>query len=261
MEHQEEREQRARQRDHGWRERRRGMCANSSTAPGRGLLALGRIGHVFAARRSLAQACSNPEFPLCAEHVGAPPLVISAWRWWRWRRRSGLPPEGEDPGRGVRAADGGGDRGRRRRAVRRAGSGDALGLDVDPEVPPRGLRHRAQQLSGGESASARRAASSTPPRRRRRASCSRGRGAGAAADASSAGGAGRPIETAPTDGSAAAVLASGARGRASRGKNGGWGFAGLGKRAEEDKNRAWHDLEQVRASAADYERAAARAGK
>ena len=46
-----------------------------------------------------------------------------------------------------------------------------------------------------------------------------------------------------------------------RGKNGDWGYAGLAKRAEEDKNRAWHDLEEVRASAADFERAAARAGK
>ena len=47
--------------------------------------------------------------------------------------------------------------------------------------------------------------------------------------------------------------------RFARGKNGGWGFAGLDKQAEDDKNRAYHDLEVVRASAADYERAAARA--
>ena len=55
--------------------------------------------------------------------------------------------------------------------------------------------------------------------------------------------------------------ASGARVELARGKDGGWGFAGLAKQAEEDKNRAYHDLEVVRASAADYERAAARAAK
>ena len=43
--------------------------------------------------------------------------------------------------------------------------------------------------------------------------------------------------------------------------SGDWGYAGLAKKADEDKNRAWHDLEMVRASAADFERAAARAGK
>ena len=57
------------------------------------------------------------------------------------------------------------------------------------------------------------------------------------------------------------MLASGARVAFERGKNGDWGYAGLAKRAEEDKNRAFHDLEVVRASAADFERAAARAGK
>ena len=45
------------------------------------------------------------------------------------------------------------------------------------------------------------------------------------------------------------------------GEDGGWGFAGLDQQADEEKNRAYHDLEVVRASAADYERAAARAGK
>jgi hypothetical protein len=70
-----------------------------------------------------------------------------------------------------------------------------------------------------------------------------------------------PIEAGPTPDEAAAVLASGARVELRRGKSGGWGYAGLAKRAEDDKNRAWHDLEAVRASAADFERAAARAGK
>ena len=59
----------------------------------------------------------------------------------------------------------------------------------------------------------------------------------------------------------AAVLASGMRVELKRASNGEWGYAGLSKRAEEDKNRAYHDLEVVRASAADFERAAARAGK
>jgi hypothetical protein len=70
-----------------------------------------------------------------------------------------------------------------------------------------------------------------------------------------------PIQMGPGENQAGAVLASGARVELARGRDGGWGFAGLAKRAEEDKNRAYHDLEVVRASAADYERAAARAGK
>jgi hypothetical protein len=70
-----------------------------------------------------------------------------------------------------------------------------------------------------------------------------------------------PIEPGATADDAAAVLASGARVELRRSKNGEWGYAGLAKRAEEDKNRAYHDLEGVRASAADLERAAARAGK
>ena len=72
---------------------------------------------------------------------------------------------------------------------------------------------------------------------------------------------GAPIEMGPGEDHATAVLASGARVELGRGKNGGWGYAGLAKQAEDDKNRAYHDLEAVRASAADYERAAARAGK
>jgi hypothetical protein len=63
------------------------------------------------------------------------------------------------------------------------------------------------------------------------------------------------------DGKAFAVLPSGARVAFARGEDGGWGFAGLAKDAEERKTRSYHDLEVVRASAADYERAATRAGK
>ena len=70
-----------------------------------------------------------------------------------------------------------------------------------------------------------------------------------------------PIQNGPGDDQAAATFPTGGRVELRRGKNGGWGFAGLAKQAEEDKNRAYHDLEVVRASAADYERAAARAGK
>jgi hypothetical protein len=66
---------------------------------------------------------------------------------------------------------------------------------------------------------------------------------------------------AASDGRAAAVLASGARVPLARGEDGGWGFSGLAKDAEDLKTRAYHDLEVVRASAADYERAATRAGK
>jgi hypothetical protein len=68
------------------------------------------------------------------------------------------------------------------------------------------------------------------------------------------------IENGPSENEAAAVLASGARVPLARGR-GGWGFAGLAQRSDEQRNRAFHDLEAVRASAADYERAAARAGK
>ena len=63
------------------------------------------------------------------------------------------------------------------------------------------------------------------------------------------------IEPGPADGQATAVLDNGQRVPLGRDGGGGWGFAGLDKRAEDDKNRAYHDLEVVRASAADYERA------
>jgi hypothetical protein len=69
------------------------------------------------------------------------------------------------------------------------------------------------------------------------------------------------VEGPTPDGHAAAVLTSGARVPLARGEDGSWGFAGLAKDAEERKTRAVHDLDVVRASAADYERAATRAGK
>jgi hypothetical protein len=63
------------------------------------------------------------------------------------------------------------------------------------------------------------------------------------------------------DGKAVAVLPSGIRVPLAKGEDGSWGYAGLARDAEEQKTRAFHDLEVVRASAADYERAATRAGK
>ncbi len=69
------------------------------------------------------------------------------------------------------------------------------------------------------------------------------------------------FETGPGDDHAAAVLPNGSRLLFARASTSGWGFAGLAQGTAEDKNRAYHDLEVVRASAADYERAAARAAK
>jgi len=69
------------------------------------------------------------------------------------------------------------------------------------------------------------------------------------------------IQPGAGDGEADAVTEGGARLPFVRGQDGGWGYAGLAKQAADDKNRAYHDLDVVRASAADYERAAARAAK
>jgi hypothetical protein len=46
-----------------------------------------------------------------------------------------------------------------------------------------------------------------------------------------------------------------------KGQDGRWGYAGLAAEAEDRKRRASADLELTRSSAADFERAAARAGK
>jgi hypothetical protein len=73
--------------------------------------------------------------------------------------------------------------------------------------------------------------------------------------------AGARVETAPSGVEAAAVTPSGGRVPLARASNGAWGYSGLDRDAEDQKTRAYHDLEVVRASAADYERAAARAGK
>ena len=69
------------------------------------------------------------------------------------------------------------------------------------------------------------------------------------------------VEIEPPGDVAEIVLAAGGRVRFALGSKGGWGFAGLAPDAEARKNRAYHDLEQVRANAADYERAAARGAR
>jgi hypothetical protein len=69
------------------------------------------------------------------------------------------------------------------------------------------------------------------------------------------------IEVLPSGNLADAVLPSGARVRLTHEKRQGWAYGGLGDDAEERKARAYHDLELVRASAADYERAAARSAR
>ena len=57
------------------------------------------------------------------------------------------------------------------------------------------------------------------------------------------------------------LLASAARVPFRHGEDGSWGFAGFAARAEDRKALAIHALEEVRTSAADYERAAARGGR
>jgi hypothetical protein len=69
------------------------------------------------------------------------------------------------------------------------------------------------------------------------------------------------FEPGPAGGEVDAVMENGGRLPFARGQDGGWGYAGLAKQTTEEKNRAYHDLDVVRASAADYERAAARAAK
>jgi hypothetical protein len=69
------------------------------------------------------------------------------------------------------------------------------------------------------------------------------------------------VDLGPGDGQATAGLGNGRQVPLARGEDGSWGYAGLAKGTEDDMNRAYHDLEVVRASAADYERAAARAAK
>jgi len=73
---------------------------------------------------------------------------------------------------------------------------------------------------------------------------------------------GARFETAPDGASATAVLASGAQVPFRLGpEDKSWGYAGYADDAEDRQKRALADVEQVRTSAADYERAAARNAK
>ena len=69
------------------------------------------------------------------------------------------------------------------------------------------------------------------------------------------------FERGASDAETDAVVVGGGRLPFARGQDGSWGYAGIAKQTADDKNRAYHDLDVVRASAADYERAAARAAK
>lgn len=69
---------------------------------------------------------------------------------------------------------------------------------------------------------------------------------------------GTRFEIGATGKDAVAVLTSGARLPFRLGQDGSWGFAGFADDAEDRQNRALRDVDVVRVSAADYERAAAR---
>jgi hypothetical protein len=73
--------------------------------------------------------------------------------------------------------------------------------------------------------------------------------------------AGTRIETAADGRTAVAIGASGARAPLLLDPKGSWGFAGFAEDAEDRQKRALADVDQVRLNAADYERAATRAGK
>lgn len=63
------------------------------------------------------------------------------------------------------------------------------------------------------------------------------------------------------EGDAQVLLPAGQKLLFRKGNDNRWGFAGLAHAAEQVKRRAMADLEQLRTSAADYERAAARSAK
>lgn len=65
----------------------------------------------------------------------------------------------------------------------------------------------------------------------------------------------------PTGANEVTIATGGAPLRFRKGQDGRWGYAGLAAEAEDRKRRASADLELTRSSAADFERAAARAGK
>ena len=194
-------------------------------------------------------------------HVRRAPAALSA-RVVRARRRRRLWAQGEDTGRGVQAFTD---------AVN-AGDGGALFDALDQETRWNWMTiqkfHREaydivlSNFPEGAEREREPSASSRPRPRPARASCSRATRRRRCCRCCA-----RWCWPERRSRTARATIArrpgagDGGRVELERGKNGGWGFAGLAKRAEEDKNRAYHDLEVVRASAADYERAAARAGK
>ena len=69
------------------------------------------------------------------------------------------------------------------------------------------------------------------------------------------------FERGPDGENATAVLASGAHAPLRRGSKDTWGFAGFADDAEDRQRRALADVDEVRVSAADYERAATRSAK
>ena len=160
-----------------------------------------------------------------------------------------LPAQVEDARRGLPAVRRRGDGRRRHGAVRRTRSADAVGSDDDSEMAPRGLRHRAQQLSrgaGARSGEGALRASRHPRRRRASSSAPTLRPASLPTLAPLAVGIPR-VEAG--DGRRAGHGGAGERWASTAGarrERRPWGFAGLAKRAEDDKNRAYHDLGVVR---------------
>ena len=65
----------------------------------------------------------------------------------------------------------------------------------------------------------------------------------------------------PPDQASVAVLTDGTRLPFERGPDGSWGYAAFAHASSERQNRALHDVELVRTSAADYERAALQGGR
>lgn len=74
-------------------------------------------------------------------------------------------------------------------------------------------------------------------------------------------GEGARIESASDGETAVAILPSGARAPLKRSPRGGWGFGGFAEDSEDRQKRALGDVDLVRTSAADYERAAARGAR
>ena len=72
---------------------------------------------------------------------------------------------------------------------------------------------------------------------------------------------GAHLERGPDDHHAAIIAASGARAPLLLGPKDTWGYSALAEDAEDRRRRALADVDQIRLNAADYERAATRAGR